>query len=151
MLNDRKFFFYVDKTLTCWLWTGSKDKRWGYGFVNRNGQTRGAHRWSWELVNGPIPKGMIIMHKCDNPGCVNPDHLALGTHQDNVDDMIRKGRAKHYNNRFGVNHPQAKLNEDAVRDIRSSKLSLSKMGAKYGVCIQTISRVRLNMIWKHVK
>lgn len=75
----------------CWLWMGST---WGggYGQVRINRRTRFAHRVAWEVSNGPIPNGLFVLHRCDNPPCVNPAHLFLGTHQDNMDDMMRKGR-----------------------------------------------------------
>ena len=76
----------------CWLWTGSR-RRHGYGrmySLDRKGLS--AHRVSWELFRGPIPDGLDVLHKCDNPPCVNPDHLFVGTMQDNMDDMVRKGR-----------------------------------------------------------
>jgi len=64
----------------------------GYGRVNFNGQRFVAHRLAWELTNGPIPEGLFVLHKCDNPPCINPDHLFLGTNKDNTQDMLAKGR-----------------------------------------------------------
>ena len=75
----------------CWLWRGTKIQT-GYGRVRALGQKKAAHRAAWEEANGPIPAGMVICHRCDNPGCVNPAHLFAGTHQDNTRDMISKGR-----------------------------------------------------------
>lgn len=83
-------------TTPCLLWTGRKSKD-GYGKINRKGKTLSAHRYSWTLVNGPIPEGLFVLHKCDVPTCINPDHLFLGTHQDNMDDMKNKGRATNAN------------------------------------------------------
>lgn len=72
----------------CWIWTGPTNNH-GYG---RFGGSRYAHRVSYQLAHGPIPPGMVVLHRCDNPPCVNPDHLSLGTQRDNVRDMVTKGR-----------------------------------------------------------
>ena len=87
-----KFWAKVDKSGECWEWTASKRHK-GYGqtrFMGRGG--RKAHRVAWEITNGEIPNGLFVLHKCDNPGCVNPGHLFLGTNRSNIDDMLSKGR-----------------------------------------------------------
>lgn len=76
----------------CILWKGKTWSQGRYGYLSFNGKTISAHRHSWELVNGKIPKGMIVCHKCDVGLCVNPDHLFLGTHKDNMQDCAKKGR-----------------------------------------------------------
>jgi hypothetical protein len=92
------FWENVIKTNKCWLWTGSTDGH-GYGHMFRErkegNKTIKAYRFSYEIHNGPIPKGLVIMHVCDNPPCVNPKHLFLGTFADNVHDACKKGRCKH--------------------------------------------------------
>lgn len=76
----------------CWEWTGATT--WGYGEVNRQGISgRRVHRLAWEFAYGPIPDGLMVLHRCDNRSCVRPDHLFLGTAADNMHDMIAKGRA----------------------------------------------------------
>lgn len=75
----------------CWEWIASKDTG-GYGHLKCNGVMKRAHRCSWELVNGNIPYGLFVLHKCDNRACVNPKHLKLGTHKHNMDDMVEKDR-----------------------------------------------------------
>ena len=78
----------------CWDWVGARDT-FGYGVIGRGGRGRGhtgAHRVSWQIHRGPIPPGMYVLHRCDNPPCSNPAHLFLGTHRDNVADMVAKGR-----------------------------------------------------------
>lgn len=77
----------------CWVWTGSKHRGRQHGQIGlRAGVLLWTHRLSWELTNGPIPGGLFVLHHCDNPPCVNPDHLWLGTQRDNVADMVAKGR-----------------------------------------------------------
>jgi len=87
-----RFFKKVEKTDGCWNWTASKRK--GYGAFKYKGKIVGAHRFSYELHKGVIPEDMVVCHKCDNPKCVNPDHLFLGTQSDNMKDAYKKGRLK---------------------------------------------------------
>lgn len=103
---ETRFWSHVDKTGDCWLWTASVFKdRYGYGKFNAASEkpTRVvyAHRFSWELANGPIPDGLWVLHHCDNPPCVRPDHLFLGTQSANVADMHSKGRGDSWGWRKG--------------------------------------------------
>lgn len=86
-----RFWNKVDKSGDCWLWTASKTHQ-GYGYFRFDGKMCKAHRMAWLLVNGEIPNEMLVCHSCDNPSCVNPEHLWLGTNQENMDDMNKKGR-----------------------------------------------------------
>src|SRR3954467_3950831 len=89
--------FVVNQQTRCWEWTSTKIK-YGYGRMNIGGRKFKwilAHRLSWELHFGEIPDGTLVCHRCDNPCCVNPNHLFLGTHMDNCQDKIRKGRARY--------------------------------------------------------
>jgi hypothetical protein len=91
----RKFWRRVRKGAECWKWTGPINSMGGYGMMNLRCVGRGpapAHRVAYTIVKGAIPEGLCVMHTCDNPPCVNPDHLVLGTHQDNMADMDAKGR-----------------------------------------------------------
>ncbi len=86
-----RFFHKVDKASDCWGWLAGKDKD-GYGKIKVSGKTVQAHRLSWNIHNGSVPEGVHVLHHCDNPSCVNPDHLFLGTHLDNMHDRDAKGR-----------------------------------------------------------
>lgn len=88
-----RFWRKVDKSGECWIWTGARaPPPWDYGKFRLDGRAVDAHRVSWEFSYGPIPDGLWVLHRCDVPGCVRPEHLFLGTAQDNSRDMMRKGR-----------------------------------------------------------
>ena len=100
----------IDKLTRCWNWIGNKGR---YGGIKVKGKQKLAHRYSWEIYNGLIPKGKLIMHKCDNTLCVNPKHLRIGTQKENIHDCIQK-------NRFikGEKCHASKLTETKVKKIR---------------------------------
>ncbi len=108
-----------------------------------------AHRFSWELHNGPIPKGFCVLHRCDNPPCVRPDHLFLGTHLENIRDMVKKNRGY---DRHGEKNPRAKLTERKVIEIRR-RYELGEtqesLGREYGFVQAYISQIVLRKIWKN--
>lgn len=108
---EERFWDKVVKTESCWLWDASVDRK-GYGKINHNGKPKSAHRLSYEIAYGPIPEGMFVCHKCDNPPCVRPDHLFIGTNKDNMADMKSKGRGrkplnKHKKNAKHLSHNRA--------------------------------------------
>lgn len=109
----------VDRTDSgCWLWTGGRSTArngFQYGVMKVGGKPVRAHRVAWEVANGPIPAGAFVCHHCDTPLCVNPAHLFLGTHDDNMEDMARKGRGR---SAMGMRHWKAKLTDDDVAEIR---------------------------------
>jgi hypothetical protein len=144
-----RFWNKVNKTDSCWLWTAVLDQA-GYGQFRVSGRTVRAHRYSWELSNGrPIPNGLHACHRCDVRQCVNPDHLFLGTDQDNVDDRGDKGRTVTMR---GEHHGNASLNWDKVREIRLlSKLTIlgtKDIASLYGVQPSAVSKIICNRTWK---
>ena len=109
-----RFWSKVKKADGCWEWQAGTNT-YGYGTFNLNKKTRSAHRVSWAISRGPISEGMCILHHCDNPACVRLDHLFIGTHSDNNNDSVAKGR---WGDRGGENHGNSKLVENDVYEIR---------------------------------
>jgi hypothetical protein len=136
----------------CWEWQGAKDPK-GYGFVKRDKRNLKAHRYAYELANGPIPDGLMVCHTCDNPSCCNPSHLWLGTNRDNILDAVRKGRHRS-NVPSGERHPLSKLTDEHVREIRAAygtqAYSHTAFAKRFGVDPSTIGRVARGAQWKHV-
>lgn len=130
----------------CWIWLGST--RNGYGRLTIGSRTDGtrksisAHRLSFEAHNGPIPDGLYVCHKCDTPACVNPDHLFLGTHMDNVADRERKGRNYPPPISRGNSHPSAKVPDSVIAAIRASDQSSAVEARKYGLNDSYIRQIR---------
>ncbi len=130
----------------CWIWEGASVR--GYGQVSRHGKMTYAHRVAYEAFIGPIPAGYDVLHKCDTPSCVNPAHLFIGTHADNMADMHRKGRARHLAEEL---HPQARLDARAVSDIRDRHArgeSFARMAREYGVHECTVARAAKGNTWR---
>jgi hypothetical protein len=150
-IEDR-FWTRVEKTDGCWLWVGGKSPS-GYGLISvgkKSEGTRSVHRLSYEMHHGPIPKGFVVMHSCDNRACVNPDHLSVGTHKDNTDDMIAKGR-KRTVAPLGTQNGKSLLTEAQVRYIRSSPLGNAALGRELGVSTNCVRGVRTGRTWSHVE
>ena len=162
-----RFWSHVDKRDAgeCWLWRGGRDYG-GYGAFKARAsgyyQCR-AHRFSWILANGAVPDGLWVLHRCDNPPCCNPSHLFLGTHDDNMADMVRKGRPArgdrngscvHPESRQrGEGHPLSKLNAEQVREIRALRAggaTLAYVAARFGVTARNVSAIYRRHTWRHV-
>lgn len=132
----------------CWEWTGKRNHD-GYARVRINGPMRYLHRAIYATLVGPVPRDLCVCHSCDNRACVNPDHLFLGTHDDNMKDMAQKGRSKG-GRRAGQPHGIVKLNPDLVRAIRADTRSQRAIAIELGVCQQTVSGVKRGRVWSHV-
>lgn len=134
---------------TCWWFTGSL--RQGYGRISKNGRPVSAHRLSYELHKGEIPEGLHVCHTCDNRSCVNPDHLFAGTQQDNMDDMVKKGRWGGADQK-GEMHSSVKLTEPDVLEIRelAGTMTQRKIADKFNVGFVQISRIISRDRWSHI-
>lgn len=134
----------VNPTTGCWIWPGRATNA-GYCQLTVEKKSVLAHRLSYLTFVGPIATGMCVCHKCDVRACVRPDHLFLGTYQDNHHDMIHKGR-----NSRGEARPDAKLTEEAVKAIRVDTRIIKEIAEAYGVCMSVVGNVKTRKTWKHV-
>jgi len=145
----------------CWLHNCASSDKDGYVLFSVNGKFRRAHRFFWEMHNGEIPKGMFVCHRCDTPRCCNPEHLFLGTHQDNVDDMVRKGRhivadsrrGKHGKQARGSSCGSSKLTELSVTHIRialAMGASRQAVADAYGVTYPNILAIETRKTWRDI-
>jgi hypothetical protein len=135
------------ETDDCWLWP-LYCGRGGYGVMRSGPRTFLVHRVAHEALIGPIPPGLLVLHRCDVPRCFNPRHLFAGTQQDNMVDMMQKGRIGG-RVKCGVGNNLSKLTDAAVRDIRASTASLASLGRKYGVTYQAVAYAK-RVGWKHL-
>jgi hypothetical protein len=128
----------------CWIWTGNWDKD-GYGnlFIKRKKYL--AHRLSWELHKGIIPIGMFVLHRCDTPSCVNPNHLFIGTRRDNIADCVKKDRDSK-----GEKHYPSKLTEKDVLSIRADPRNQPTLAIEFKVDQSIISKIKSRKIWRHI-
>ena len=143
-----EFWRQVKKTAKCWEWTGTFHAV-GYGrFWSIKFKDQYAHRAAWFLTNGPIPRSMHVLHHCDNPRCVRPSHLFLGTQVDNNKDAAKKGRTPH-----GSRHCMAKISEQDVMAIRkqlSMGVPQKRLAKKYGLVQASISFIKSRRNWARV-
>lgn len=162
-----RFMRKVDTSGDCWKWLGAKDEK-GYGRFSVGGSHKpdgsrrnsmvAAHRFSYEAHVGPIPKSsgnvrMCVLHRCDNPACVRPDHLFVGTDLDNVRDMDRKGRRVNAQLR-GSSHHAAVLTEEKVLEIvrlhRVHGITQAQLSRDFGVCTSTVNHIFTGRLWRHL-
>ena len=152
-LTEQERFFkrvQIEGDDECWEWTGSRNKaEWHGQWRNAAGQIELTHRAAWRLMRGDIPGKLFVLHRCDNPICVNPAHLWLGTQADNLKDMWEKGRARPGVS-LGEKHGMSKLVPDQVIDIKASNQSGVSLAKKYNVSQTTICDIRKGRIWKHL-
>ena len=145
-LKDRFEEKYVPEPNSgCFIWTAFL--RHGYGTINDT-YSKYAHRVSWELYRGVIPDGHHVLHRCDNTACVNPDHLFLGTHRDNMTDMHKKGRASL---RRGDASGSAKITTVQAQEILNSSDRNYLLAERFGLDPCTISAIKAGRIWKHLR
>lgn len=170
--------FIPEPNSGCWIWTAATDGR-GYGRFRIGSKTDGtrksaiAPRVSWRIYKGELADDLCILHRCDNPYCVNPDHLFVGTHLDNMQDCVQKGRIsqgtrhsetqkrvvargkRHYRHGakdfFGEDNPQSKLTADDVRSIRADTRVHAEIAKDHGISFQQVSRIKRGERWGHVK
>lgn len=141
---------YVVDESGCWLWTASLNHR-GYGqFAIKHGDVVRAHRYAWELANGPIPEGMHVLHRCDVRHCVKPEHLFLGTNADNQADMDAKARRSAPPQRCGEANNKTRLTEAEVREVREASGAVRDIGSDYGISGATVSNIKRRKTWAHV-
>ena len=146
-LEDR-FWKKVLKTETCWLWRGAVRWPGGYGILGLPGEKGGSistHRFSYQLHFGAIPLGVLVYHYCDNPPCVRPSHLFLGSAMDNMVDKVLKGRAA-----FGTRNGNTNLTEDEVRAIRQRRREgepLKSIAGDYAISVAAVSKIALRRNW----
>ncbi len=160
-----RFWEKVDKRNHdgCWIWTGSIKDEYHYGRISVGKKDVLSHRYSWIVNKGPIPHGLCVLHKCDNPQCVNPDHFFLGTQAENIMDMFSKGRNPTPKrgkdsylstiNKTGEKNLSSKLTESQVIDIRSlydSGIGYRPIAGRFCVTYQNIKHIVMRKTWKHI-
>jgi hypothetical protein len=130
----------------CWEWQAARHSS-GYGQLRRSGRAIYMHRWSYEHHNGPIPDGMLIRHSCDNPPCVNPAHLLLGTERENMADAVERGRAS-----VAERHSRKLTNADVVtiRACIAAGEKQAHVARRFGIAESTVSEMMHGRTWKSV-
>ena len=136
----------VNEETGCWDWQRSKTRN-GYGHVRVGKKLKSSHRISYEVFLGEIGSNLNVLHKCDNRGCCNPDHLFLGTHSDNMRDKVSKNRQY---KPTGINHPKSKLDESDVRAILQDTRSMNDIGASYNIHPTVVGKIKSGKLWKHL-
>lgn len=157
--TTERFWPKVQKTATCWYWVAHRAPN-GYGRILHDDKVQDAHRVAYQLLVGPIPEGMWVLHKCDVKPCVNPDHLYLGTVVENTRDAVERGRVPRNTLRLeperashGTSHYRAKVTDQDVRTIRflaSSGIPQRAIGRKFDIDQSTVSSIVTRKGWKHV-
>lgn len=148
--NPSSLKIHNTKNSKCWVWSRGTDVG-GYGKFKINCKQHKTHRMSYQIFVGEIPKGKFVLHKCDNPPCCNPKHLFIGSQADNVKDRDNKNRGY---DRRGEKHPQSKLTEEDIREIRrlySTGYYYQKdLGKAFGITQAIVSKIHKRQIWSHI-
>lgn len=142
--NAARFASKIRPTPTCWEWMGARFST-GYGAFKVGRQMRKAHRVMWTLEHGEIPPGSLVLHTCDNRGCVRPEHLYLGSHGENMRDRNERGRSAR-----GERDGLAKLTTSAVVALRAPGAPVLDLAARFGVAEATAYQARRGRTWRHV-
>jgi len=152
-LRDR-FYAHVAKGDGCWEWTGSRDR---YGLFRVGKKIKKAHRSAWEMENGPIPDGLFVLHRCDNPPCVRPDHLFLGTQTDNMQDAATKQRRRYrtgprpeYRGTLTPAHKLSEADVVRIRELSERGWTLRRLALEFHVGQTAIFKVVHRQSWTHV-
>jgi hypothetical protein len=146
-----RFCKFFERGGGCWVWTGALTR--GYGSFRMLRRAYQAPRVAYCIANGVSVadiRGLYVCHHCDNPPCVNPDHLFLGSPKDNSDDMMRKGRHHNGERKRGEAHYKARLTPDIVRAIRASEETDAALAVRLGVAESTVQHARTRLSWRHV-
>jgi hypothetical protein len=145
---ESRFWTHVEKTGNCWVWTGKIGNK-GYGYYTTGQRHLLTHRYAYTITYGQIPSGKFVLHHCDNRACVRPDHLFLGTHRDNMDDMKRKGRQAH-----GARTHTAILTEEQaialLHEYAAGNHNQRALAEKYGVNFRSVWNLLHGETWKHL-
>lgn len=145
----KRFYAKIKKTRFCWIWLGRKNLK-GYGMFDFNNGVL-AHRFSYYLHIGEIPKGLCVCHSCDNPSCVNPRHLWIGTHSDNRENARVKNRLPSLK---GSKNGNSKLIEEQVIEIKrllKENISMTKISKQFNISFGSVANIKIKKTWKHIK
>lgn len=142
----RKYEFYVDEE-GCFICTSHARGKWGHAMTGHKGKVMGVYRHIYIECFGDIPEGGVVRHKCDKGECINPEHLELGSDQDNKNDMVRRGRSVK-----GENHHFAKITEEIAYFIKNDTAHTAKeLSEEYGISVRQIMKIRSGQRWGHVE
>jgi hypothetical protein len=136
--------YYIDEN-GCWICVSHYKDIGGYPIIRTEDESRHMSRYIWKRHNGPIPEGLFVCHQCDNPACINLEHLFLGTDKDNMADKCSKFR-----HNYGEKVPSAKLKERDVLEIKNTLGTQQKIATKYGICRQNVGYIKSGKRWKHL-
>ena len=146
-MEDRLANYMPVPEAGCWLWQGTTGSK-GYGLIKIAKRMDGAHRASWRLHRGPIPDGLSVLHKCDTRSCINPEHLFLGTHDENMKDMVSKGRSIR---NPGELNGASKITAEDVISIRLDARSHNLIAADYGISRSSVGLIKNRINWSHIE
>lgn len=146
-ISPKDLFDRTTKVGDCWVWNGAPVSG-GYGRLKINRKSYLVHRLAYEICKGEIPAGLNVLHECDTPLCINPDHLIAGTQSKNICDMFARGRGEAQRGEF---HYRSSLTAADVREIRNNQhVRRAELAARYGVSASAIEKVILRATWKHI-